>query len=84
MLSIKRFAPQYVTLDGDVVYLEVSPERIIREIRGHVQKLPVEYQPQSVIKELNEASEMDGKETGDSFVAPKPGTLDNKKKTKNL
>jgi hypothetical protein len=56
MASVKRFAPQYVTLDGDVVYLEVSPERIIREVRGHVQKLPVEYQPASVVRELKEAS----------------------------
>jgi hypothetical protein len=57
MASIKRFAPQYVTLDGDVVYLEVSPERIIREIRGHVQKLPVDYQPPSVIRELKQAAD---------------------------
>lgn len=52
MASVKRFAPQYVSLDGDVVYLEVSPERIIREIRGHVQKMPVEYRPASVVREL--------------------------------
>ena len=55
MASVKRFAPQYVTLDGDVVYLEVPPERIIREVRGHVQKMPVDYRPASVVKELAEA-----------------------------
>jgi hypothetical protein len=57
MASVKRFAPQYVTLDGDVVYLEVSPDRIIREVRGHVQKLPVEYRPASVVRELKQAAD---------------------------
>ncbi len=55
MASVKRFAPQYVSLDGDVVYLEVPPDRIIREIRGHVQKIPVDYRPASMLRELKEA-----------------------------
>jgi hypothetical protein len=57
MQSVKRSAPQYITLDGDVVYLEVSPERIIQAVRGHVQKLPVEYQPPSVLRELKQAAD---------------------------
>jgi hypothetical protein len=57
MTSVKMFAPQYVTLDGDVVYLEVSPDRIIREVRGHFQKLPVEYRPASVVRELKQAAD---------------------------
>jgi len=57
MASVKRFAPQYVTLDGDVVYLEVPPERIIREVRGHVQKMPVEYRPAAMMKVLGSAAD---------------------------
>ena len=56
MGSVKRFAPQYVTLDGDVVYLEVPPDRIVREIRGHVQKLPVEYRPPALMDGLDGAA----------------------------
>jgi hypothetical protein len=56
MESVKRFAPQYVTIDGDVVYLEVPPERIIREVRGHVHKMPVEYRPSALLKGLDDAA----------------------------
>jgi hypothetical protein len=52
MASVKRFAPQYITLDGDVVYLEVPPERIIREVRLHVQKLPIQYRPDALTRGL--------------------------------
>ena len=57
MASVKRFAPQYISLDGDVVYLEVPPDRIIREIRGHMPKIPVAYRPPSMVRELKEATE---------------------------
>jgi hypothetical protein len=56
MTTVKRLAPQYVTLDGDVVYLEVPPDRILREVRGHVQKLPVDYRPPALVKGLEEAT----------------------------
>jgi hypothetical protein len=56
MESVKRFAPQFVTLERDVVYLEAPPDRIIREVRGHVPKIPVEYRPASMVRELKESA----------------------------
>lgn len=61
MESVKRFAPQYVSVDGDRVYLEVSPERIIREIRGHMQKLPVEYRSASMVKQIGTIASSESK-----------------------
>ena len=59
-----------VTVDGDVVYLEVSPERIIREIRGHVQKMPVEYRPASVVRELSQAPDNGDQEASSPKANP--------------
>jgi hypothetical protein len=59
MASVKRFAPQFVTLDGDVVYLEAPPERIIREVRGHIQKIPVEYRSSAMVDGLAAAARND-------------------------
>jgi hypothetical protein len=59
MASVKRFVPQYITLDGDVVYLEASPDRIVREIRGHVQRLPVDYRPAALLRGLESAPSVD-------------------------
>lgn len=55
--GIKRFAPTFVSLNGDVVFLEVSPERIIKAVRGTMPKVPVEYQSKAFVAGLEAAEQ---------------------------
>jgi hypothetical protein len=48
--TLERFAPNYVTVEGDVVTLETTPERIKREVLGAYKQLPTGYEPPRVVK----------------------------------
>jgi hypothetical protein len=48
--TLERFAPNYVTVEGDVVTLETTPERIKREVLGAYKHLPTGYEPPRVVK----------------------------------
>jgi hypothetical protein len=45
MLSVRRLAGGYVTIEGERVTLEAPPERILRELRLQTKKLPEEFAP---------------------------------------
>ena len=52
MEAVRRLAGGYVTIQGDVVRLEINPEKILRTIRRLSTKLPVRLQHQGMIQSL--------------------------------
>jgi len=56
MEAVRRLAGGYVTIEGDVVRLETSPERILRTIRRVSSKLPEYLQHQKLVQSLVDAS----------------------------
>jgi len=84
MQALKRLAPTFVSLNYDVVFLEVSPDRIIKAVRGGMTKIPVEYQPKSFVKGV-EAAEQDAaeREAAGESEHPKGGKPPASKKRKD-
>ena len=52
LTSLQRLAGSYITIEGDKVWLEAPPERILREVRGLKQQLPPDYRPAEMIRRL--------------------------------
>lgn len=52
MEAVRRLAGGYVTIQGDVVRLEINPEKILKTIRRLSSKLPVHLQHQAMVQSL--------------------------------
>lgn len=52
LLSLQRFAPSYITIDGDKVWLEAPPAKILAAVRGLRNQLPADFKAEMVIKRL--------------------------------
>ena len=51
--SVRRLTGGYVTIDGDVVSLEVPPDKILKEIRKISHKVPIALRERSIFKALS-------------------------------
>ena len=52
MTSVHRFTGTLVSIDGDRVYLNLHPERILDEVRGHTGQLPAGFLAGSIYAKL--------------------------------
>ena len=62
--SVRRLTGGYVSIDGDIVSLEVPPEKILSEIRRISHKVPIYLREKSIFKALSPGIDAEEQQNG--------------------